>query len=81
MSPDSRVANDAQLIQKVRSALGGDDLFENSGRINVSSCGAVVTLHGIVRSEGDRRGIESLVRQISGVQGVENKLRLREVPT
>jgi len=37
-------------------------------------------LHGIVRCEGDRRGIESLVCEIAGVRGVENKLRVRAVP-
>ncbi len=77
---DSAAANDAHLIQNVRSALGRNRLFRDSGRINVSSCKSVVTLHGIVRCEGDRRGIESLVCEIAGVRGVENKLRVRAVP-
>lgn len=79
MSPDSTAANNAQLIQNVRSALGRNGRFSDLGRINISSCKATVTLHGIVGREGDRREIESLVRGIAGVRGVENKLRVRVV--
>jgi osmotically-inducible protein OsmY len=76
MSLYSSAANDAHLIQNVRSALGRNTLFKESG-INVSSCGSVVTLHGIVRREADSRCIEHLVRRVPGVQGVENRLRVR----
>lgn len=76
MDPDPSAVNDAQLIQDVRSALGGNALFRDSGRINVSSCKSVVTLHGAVRHEQVRSGIEALVRGVRGVRGVENKLRV-----
>lgn len=61
----------------MRSALGRVRWFEYKGRINVSSCKLVVTLHGGVEREEDRRGIESLVRRVEGVREVENKLRVR----
>jgi osmotically-inducible protein OsmY len=71
------VANDAQLIQEVRSTLGRTPEFRSSGRINVSSCKSVVTLHGAVLSEEDRGGIGALVRGVPGVRGIENKLRVQ----
>ena len=67
-------ANDALLVQLVRGALG-----RHSGgmpRINVSSCSFVVTLHGSVRSTGERDGIEAAVRGVPEVRGVVNRLRL-----
>jgi osmotically-inducible protein OsmY len=68
--PDERVpANDALLVQLVRGALGRRS--RGMLRINVSSCSFVVTLHGAVRSAGERDGIEAAVR------GVVNKLRVR----
>lgn len=70
-------ANDAQLIQNVRSALGRDG---SSSRLNVSSCGFVITLHGTVRDEGCRRGVEMQVRRVGGVCEVENKLRVQTAP-
>jgi osmotically-inducible protein OsmY len=63
----------------VRSSLGRDGLLGDLGRINLSSCGSVVTLHGSVRREEERLRIEALVRRIEGVKGVENKLKVRGV--
>lgn len=57
---DSTPANDAQLIQLVRSALG------RRPRINVSSCSFVVTLHGIANGEEERDEIEASVRAVQG---------------
>lgn len=63
-------ANDAHLIQLVRTALGKE------GRgVNVSSCGFVVTLHGVVESEAFREEIEASVRSVGGVEEVVCKLR------
>ena len=67
---DSTPANDAQLIQLVRSALG-----RRSPRINVSSCSFVVTLHGLTNGEEERDEIEASVRAVPGVRDVSNKLR------
>lgn len=67
-------ANDTQLIQTVRSRLGRENV-EN--RINVSSCGFVVTLHGTIEDQAERLRIESVVRGVRGVEGVVNKLGVR----
>jgi osmotically-inducible protein OsmY len=65
-------ANDALLVQLVRSALGRRS--RRTRRINISSCSFVVTLHGTVGSAEERDGIEAAVRAVAGVEGVVNKL-------
>lgn len=70
-------ANDAQLVQNVRSALGRGGL---SSDLNISSCGFIVTLHGAVRDGTERRGVEETVRRIEGVRGVVNRIRVPVVP-
>lgn|GEM_PF-2387111 len=63
-------ANDAHLIQLVRTALG------KKGRgVNVSSCGFVITLYGVVGGEASREEVEAVVRSVGGVEGVVSKLR------
>ena len=68
----SAPANDALLVQLVRSALGR--CARGTSRINVSSCSFVVTLHGAVGSAEERDGIEAAVRAVPGVRDVLNKL-------
>jgi osmotically-inducible protein OsmY len=65
-------ANDALLIQLVRSALGRRS--RGTPRINISSCSFVVTLHGTVGSTEERDGIEAAVRAVAGVEDVVNRL-------
>lgn len=55
------VANDARLV-RTRLVRERPD-----GRINVSSCGFVVTLHGTVDGEEERSRLEALVRGVKGV--------------
>jgi osmotically-inducible protein OsmY len=69
---DSVPANDALLVQLVRSALGRRS--RGTSRINVSSCSFVVTLHGVVGSAEERDGIEAAARAVPGVSDVQNKL-------
>ena len=69
---ESVPANDALLVQRVRSALGRYSW--GTPRINISSCSFVVTLHGAVGSAQERDGIEAAVRAVPGVKGVVNKL-------
>ena len=69
---ESVPANDALLVQLVRSALGRRS--RGTPRINISSCSFVVTLHGAVGSAQERDGIEAAVRAVPGVKGVVNKL-------
>jgi osmotically-inducible protein OsmY len=68
-------ANDALLVQLVRTALGRRRP-RGTPRINVSSCSFVVTLHGTVRSAEERDLAEAAVRAVAGVADVVNKLEL-----
>ena len=70
-----RVApNDAHLVQLVRGSLGRDERMRGLPRPNVSSCGHVVTLHGVARNPLERHLLEEAVRRVPGVRGVVNKL-------
>lgn len=69
-------ANDAQLIQLVRTRLGREDV---GSRINVSSCGRVVTLHGMVGSKEQRSHVETLVRRVPRVEDVLVKVKVRGI--
>ncbi|QIN79187.1 BON domain-containing protein [Rubrobacter marinus] len=69
--PRLAVANDAHLM---RGALGRDPGIRGLPRLNVSSCGLVVTVHGSVPDAEARRLVEEAVRRVPGVEGVENKL-------
>ena len=40
------------------------------GRINVSPCGLVITLDGMVENMDQRLRLESLVRRVPGAEGV-----------
>ena len=68
------VPNDAHLVQLVRGSLGRDDRTRGMPRPNVSSCGHVVTLHGVARGPEERRAVEEAARRVPGVRGVVNKL-------
>lgn len=69
-------ANDAQLTQLVRIRLGREYV---GGRINVSSCGCVVALHGMVESKEQRSHVETLVRRVAGVEDVLVKVKARGI--
>ena len=75
-SPDGTPANDALLVQLVRSTLGRR--VPGAPRANVSSCKLVVTLHGIASSEEEKDEIEGAVRAVPGVRGVSNRLRVAQ---
>ncbi len=74
-APASAPANDAHLIQLVRGALGREELLRNGPRLNVSSCGMVVSLHGFVENAAHRERAEEVTSSVRGVEGVINKLR------
>lgn len=69
-------ANDVRLIQLVRGSLGREGLSAAASRINISSCGSVVTLHGVVGDRGERGRVENAVKEVPGVAGTVNKLRI-----
>ena len=70
--PIREPANDAQLIQLVRGAIGR----RGGPRINVSSCSFVVTLHGVLSSTQERNRVEAAVRAVPGVREVISKLKV-----
>lgn len=70
----NRPANDALLVQLVRGALGRR--WRGTSGINISSCSFVVTLHGTVESAKEREAVETLVREVPGVEDVMNRLRV-----
>lgn len=45
-------------------------------RVNVSSCGFIVTLHGVTAHAEDRCVVERVVGKVPGVLGVESKLKV-----
>ncbi|MGI8649038.1 MAG: BON domain-containing protein [Rubrobacter sp.] len=50
-------------------------LLRNGPRLNVSSCGMVVSLHGFVENAAHRERAEEVTSSVRGVEGVINKLR------
>lgn len=72
--PSTVPENDAHLIQLVRTRLGRANVRD---RINVSSCGLVVTLHGMVEGAEEMSRLGSVVCGVYGVEGVINKLKVR----
>ena len=64
------------LVQLVRGALGREARSVDLSRVNVGSCGFVVTLHGVVTHTDNRRAVEKVVWKVPGVVGVENKLNV-----
>lgn len=74
--PPKDPANDAHLIQLVRGRLGRDDALSGDPKLNVSSCGMVVSLHGFVRNPELRDRAGEIASSVYGVEGVINKLRI-----
>lgn len=68
-------SNDAHLIQLVRCAFGREELLRDGPRLNVSSCGMIVSLHGVVEDEEHRLRAEEVAASVRGVEGVINRLR------
>ena len=78
MSSGTTVANDALLVQLVRSSLGRDAKTRGLSRPNVSSCSFVITLHGCAGDAEERRIVEEAVRRVPGVRGLVNKMRIAQ---
>lgn len=75
----AKTYNDVTLTHKVETLL-----FRNpevpKGRINIDTCGGVVTLRGAIdQPQVIERTVER-VRRIQGVQGVENLLHTTDTP-
>lgn len=78
MSSGTTVANDALLVQLVRSSLGRDTKTRGLSRPNVSSCSFVITLHGCAGGAEECRVLEEAVLRVPGVRGLVNKMRIAQ---
>jgi hyperosmotically inducible protein len=68
-------ASDTWITAKVKAALLADDQVDGLD-VNVDTHRGVVTLFGEVETEAKRNAAEREAKQISGVKGVENELRV-----
>lgn len=73
----ARPANGAMLAQLVRGALGRRVRDRARSKVNVSSCGFVVALHGSADGAEEAAGIEARARAVPGVRGAVNRLNAR----
>ncbi len=67
--------SDAWITMKSKIALITADEV-NAAKINVDTIQGIVTLHGIVRSEKEKKRAEEVVRKTKGVRGVQNLLQV-----
>jgi cytidylate kinase len=63
------------LSAHVRAALNGDSETD-AVDVNVQAVDGAVTLAGIVANDGEKSAAERVARQVSGVSGVNNELRV-----
>jgi hypothetical protein len=63
------------ITAKIKSKMALDDLVK-ARNINVDTDGSVVTLTGVVGSEGERQRALQLAKQTDGVTGVIDRLRV-----
>lgn len=78
LTPSART--DMQIEQDVRNELGMEPSVR-AAAIDVAVKGGVVTLKGIVDSDGEQWLIESAVRRIAGVQGLLVQLKVFGSPS
>jgi hyperosmotically inducible protein len=67
-------SKEATLTTKVKSALAADVGLKTLTGINVDSEGTVVTLHGKVDTDTNKRRAEQVARAVEGVSTVKNEL-------
>jgi hypothetical protein len=67
---------DALLVQLIQDALGRTEKTRRLPWPNISSCKFVVTLRSRARGLKERYFIEGVARQVPGVLGVVNKIRV-----
>jgi hyperosmotically inducible protein len=72
-SSAGQVTDDSAITAKVKSALLADPDI-SSLKINVDTTKGVVTLKGEIKTMALRKKVESIVRGVDGVKGVDNQL-------
>jgi hypothetical protein len=69
--------SDQNLNTQIRQALNADSSLSGVGRnVTLTTNNGKVTLNGSVASEGDKLKIEQKVKQMSGVENVNNELQV-----
>ena len=79
-SNDEDFADDNTIADRVRTALGENELTRNLERLNVDCVDGIVTLRGPMVDEELRAQIETLVGSVKGVREVRSHLLLSDAP-
>ncbi len=69
--------DDSTITASVKTKLATEKLSTLT-RVEVDTVRAVVSLNGVVESAETRSRVESLVRQVDGVKGVNNNLQVQK---
>jgi osmotically-inducible protein OsmY len=76
--PGSMGRTDAEIAQAVRNALEWD-VWINEERIKSTVSNGFVTLEGVVEVLREREDVERVIRRLSGVRGVTNRIEVKPV--
>ena len=68
--------DDTVITSKVKAAIFGDESLK-SGEINVETFKGVVQLSGFVNSQADINRAVEVTRNVKGVSGVSNDMRVK----
>jgi len=69
--------DDSTITASVKTKLATEKLSTVT-RVEVDTVRSVVSLNGVVESAEQRSRVESLVRQVDGVKGVNNNLQIQK---
>ena len=69
--------DDSTITASVKAKLATEKLSTVT-RVEVDTVRSVVSLNGVVESAEQRSRVESLVRQVDGVKGVNNNLQVQK---
>ena len=79
VTADSQKENetDRGLVSRIRKSLMADkDLSTYAHNVKIVAIGGQVTLNGVVRSDEEKRKVESLAEQVAGKRNVVNDLKV-----
>lgn len=72
----AQIAEDGAITTRIKARLVGDK-YVDALAINVDTRAGVVTLHGAVATRFERDQAENLAEGVSGVQRVDNRIRVQ----
>ena len=74
----TNAATDRKLLAAVRRTVTREKSFSTAAHnIKMMVAGGAVTLRGPVKSDGEKAKIEELVKQVNGVESVDNQLDVK----